>query len=151
VSLHIVFLGATIGVMFLETCVPYVIVAGVHSVFFALAIIEKVSFNKLKWRTGPRWVIPLYIAIFATIAATFPTGGPLSHGFGNTVEQNRKLVSCVSVTRFLLMVAFIIVVHWSAFTARISHNYRTWQNRNGSFRLEIEPVAQLEAEPAAQV
>jgi len=113
---------------------PVLIIWAVHCLVLLIGIADKFAIKKVIWKEGRIWWIFMQLAILSAYVAN------LLHGFseGFFVEQSSLVVFFASILWLVLCCTLSISVNWGL----CIRQYRTWQNRNGSFTLNhtISPV-----------
>eukprot|EP00927_Polykrikos_kofoidii_P048104 TRINITY_DN42331_c0_g1_i1.p1 TRINITY_DN42331_c0_g1~~TRINITY_DN42331_c0_g1_i1.p1 ORF type:complete len:733 (-),score=55.51 TRINITY_DN42331_c0_g1_i1:94-2199(-) len=140
---HIVIIVTTYVLSFeCQSNVPIVAVQAVHTVFSALGLIEFFFVKRWHWYTGIVWLVALeflWLHVYFMLIGyfIFPSGIGSPH-------YSSLVAKLVTVVWACIVTLLITSIHYELARGHIVHAYRTWQHRNGTFRLQAHGQASRE-------
>lgn len=112
-----------------ESNVGLVILWGVHSLLVFLGLIERLLVKRWQWKQGNAWLLALQLTSLDACMVYNICEFPKGFGFPDNTDH---IVQGISALWLLLVTALAVHINWEL----CLRYYRTWQHRNGTFRLE---------------
>jgi len=134
-------------VIFKHNNIPVAILWISHSAILAAGIFEIFIVKKLQWRMGTAWWFLLQIAALAAYLAN--TLCLFTTGFGEN-DEAAAYVLIISACWLMMVCGLVLRINWEICVGY----YRAWQNRNGTFVLQVpsenNPSAAINPSPSSQ-